>query len=87
MPNINPITLNRLLRFKMFKQKEHQSQCVADVEYDPLTQDLIVEFVERGTYKYHEVPIDTYVDFETAGSQGTYFNNYIRNAYSYERIG
>lgn len=85
MPEINPLTLNKLLHFKMFKD-ETKSTCIADVQYEPTTREMLVQFVERGTYKYHDVPIEDYVDFETAGSQGKYFNLYIRDKFSYERV-
>jgi len=85
MPNIDPITLNRLLRFK-FKQRT-ESECVNDVEYNPLTKVMVITFQQRGTYQYKDVPLDVYVDFESSGSQGTYFNLYIRDhGYEYERI-
>lgn len=84
MPSVNPLTLVRLLKFKMFKN-EHESTCVADVSYDPLDSSMTIEFKQRGTYRYTDVPLDVYTDFATAGSQGSYFNNYIRNTYSYER--
>lgn len=86
MPAINPLTLHKLLKFKMFGKDQTKSTCVANVEYDPLTQEMIIEFVQRGTYKYKSVEIGTYTDFETAGSQGTYFNLYIRDKYEYERV-
>lgn len=70
----------------MFKKTDTQSTCVANVEYDPTTEEMIIEFVERGTYKYKGVGLSEYVDFETSGSQGKYFNNYIRDRYSYERV-
>lgn len=85
MPTINPLTLAKLLKFKMFKH-EHQSTCVADVTYDPISSEMTIVFRERGTYKYKDVPIDVYTDFETAGSQGSYFNDYIRPKYEYERV-
>jgi hypothetical protein len=71
----------------MFDKSQTESTCVANVEYDPTTQDMTIAFIKRGTYKYFEVPIDTYVDFETAGSQGKYFNLYIRDRYTFERVG
>jgi KTSC domain len=83
---LSPLTVNKLLKFKMFSKGQTLSTCVADVEYNSLTREMTVQFVERGTYKYKEVPIDEYVDFEMAASQGTYFNLYIRNRYSYERV-
>ena len=67
-------------------REKPESACVADISYDPETQDMTVEFQERGTYVYHEVPLGDYVDFQSAGSQGTYFNLYIRPKFSYERI-
>ena len=65
-----------------------KSTCVANVEYDPETQDLTIEFNERGTYVYHVVPPDVYIDFETSGSRGHYFNENIRGGnYEFERVG
>ena len=86
---VDPLTLNKLLTFSMKDFRGHESVCIADVQYNPLTSEMIIEFHERGTYKYKNVPIDVYTDFETSGSQGQYFNSYIRNngQYSYERIG
>ena len=86
MPQLSSLTLHQLLKFKMFRKDQTESTCVANVEYNPLTREMTIEFVERGTYKYHEVPLDDYVDFETSGSQGKYFNLYIRDKYEYERI-
>lgn len=87
MPKVNSLTLVRLLKFKAFKD-ETQSECVADISYNPETEEMTIEFQQRGTYLYHNVPLDTYVDFQTAGSMGKYFNNYIRNfGFEYERIG
>jgi KTSC domain len=86
MPKLDPLTLTRLLKFKWTHGKAIESQCVADVSYDPLDSSMTIQFQQRGTYKYKDVPVDVYVDFETSGSRGQYFNNYIRNTYSYERI-
>ena len=83
MPKVSPLTLTRLLKFKT---KLFESKCVADISYDPESQEMTVEFQQRGTYKYQNVPLDEYVDFQSAGSQGKYFNNYIRDRYSFERI-
>jgi hypothetical protein len=85
MPRVPGATLATLLQFK-FKEKP-SSTCCADVSYDPETNDMTVAFVNRGTYIYHEVPLDEYVDFASSGSQGTYFNLYIRPKYTnFERI-
>lgn len=86
MPQLSSLTVHQLLKFKMFRKDQTLSTCVANVEYNPLTREMTIEFMERGTYKYKEVPLDDYVDFETSGSQGKYFNLYIRDKYEYERI-
>ena len=67
------------------------SRCVRSLDFQLTDEsgrgDLTVEFMARGTYVYHEVQLDVYVDFATAGSQGQYFNLYIRDqGYDYERI-
>lgn len=85
MPSISPITLHQLIRAKK-SFSINESKCVANVDYDPESLVLTIEFQARGTYRYTEVPLDVFVDFSTAGSQGKYFNNYIRDQYSYERV-
>jgi len=82
--SVNPLTLYKLLKFQYGEQSS--STCVNDVSYNPLTREMTIIFQQRGTYKYSNVPLDVYTDFETAGSRGTYFNLYIRPTYSYERI-
>ena len=85
MPAVNKSTLRQLLQFK-YKEKP-ESTCCNDVSYDPETGDMTVAFQKRGTYVYHDVSLDEYVDFASAGSQGTYFNLYIRPKFTnFERI-
>ena len=91
MPVISSYTLRRLLEPLREKGADRnvalESRVVQSVDYDPETEELTIEFVQRGTYKYKSVPLDTYVDLATAESQGRYFNLYIRNAgFQYERI-
>jgi len=86
MPTINPRTYSDLLRAKTTKFQFVQSHCVADVSFDPESETMTVQFQQRGTYNYHNVGITEYVDFSQASSKGAYFNLYIRDRYSYERI-
>lgn len=68
--------------------KERKSSCVADCSYDPEHQQMTIIFIERGTFVYYDIPVHLWVEFNGAGSRGTYFNLYIRDAgYDYERIG
>ena len=89
MPVVSPYTLRRLLEPLIEKGKNRnialESRVVQTLDYDPEKEELTLEFVERGTYKYNGVSLDTYVDFATAESQGRYFNLYIRDKYPYER--
>lgn len=82
--NISPLTKVRLLNFA-YKEKS-TSTCVNSVTYNPVTREMTIQFQQRGTYKYLDVPFDEYIEFETAGSRGTYFNLYVRDNYEYERV-
>lgn len=90
MPALKSSTLHKLLA----SVREHgrrtaqplESRCVMDLSYDPEQEKMTLEFVKRGTYVYDEVPLDVYVDFAQATSQGTYFNLYIRDKFSFERV-
>lgn len=86
MPQVSPKTLHDLIKFKMFRKDQTESSCIADITYDPETLDMTVEFVKRGVYVYHAVPLDEMTDFQLSASQGRYFNLYIRDRYSFERI-
>jgi hypothetical protein len=97
MPTLDNTTLRRLLQRKKEIPSGFESRCVASLDYEPFSEgalsgSLTVTFVGppgggRGTYRYKDVPLDVYVDFAGATSQGQYFNLYIRNQYAYERVG
>jgi len=73
-----------------------ESRCVADLIFTPLEMDLSIGDLDvvfvgppnggAGTWRYSEVPVDEYMNFRDASSRGTYFNLYIRDQYSSERI-
>lgn len=90
MPTISTYTLRRLLEPLIENGKNRnvalESKVVQTLDYDPEEETLTLEFVHRGTYKYSGVPLDTYVDFATAESQGRYFNLYIRDKFPYEKV-
>lgn len=62
------------------------SSNLKEVNYDALTQKLRVRFHNGSEYCYHKVPQKVYTGLIRAESVGTYFNNYIRTIYSYEKI-
>jgi len=57
------------------------STCVADYQYDKKSKELTIQFVKGGSYTYHEVPQRVVTNLKKAGSQGQYFNAFIRNQY------
>lgn len=70
---------------------DYFSTCVREIRFYPfedgLTGQLEIEFNKRGTYVYHNFPVDEYAQFNQASSRGQYFNLYIRDAgYEYERV-
>lgn len=97
MPNVNSLTLAKMIQFAPNTASRRgllgfESACVASLDYELLdpeegtTGSLTVVFQERGTYKYNDVPLDVYVDFSMAESQGRYFNLYIRDKFPTQRI-
>lgn len=98
MPNISQGTLRQLLAASNLATNASgnlfnnlsASRCVRSLDFQLTDEsgrgDLQVEFMQRGTYVYHNCPLDVYTDFATAGSQGQYFNLYIKDQYEYERI-
>ncbi len=71
------------------------SQCVDSFSYDPVEQILTIDFPGRdqgahgggGTYEYLDFSPEEFARFASAASKGSYFNNYIRDQYEYNRVG
>jgi len=54
--------------------------------YDPATETFNVEFNNGSIYKYHDVPANVHQGLVNAPSQGQYFNEHIREKYTYEQL-
>jgi hypothetical protein len=64
-----------------------ESSLIRSVGYDLASSVLEVEFVEGGrVYEYYDVPLSIYSDLMAAESKGSYFNDYIRDMYSYSQL-
>lgn len=61
------------------------SSDIASVGYENGT--LYIRFNSGGLYKYSDVPESAYHGLMSASSHGKYFHAYIKNSYSYLRIG
>lgn len=68
------------------------SLCISRNDYDPVSGTLILEFPGpggdggSGIYEYYNVPVFEAAGLETANSKGEYFNHFIRDNYSYQRV-
>ncbi|UCI34760.1 KTSC domain-containing protein [Mesorhizobium sp. B4-1-4] len=63
------------------------STVIQNTQYDPATRVLSVWFVPTGyRYDYMGVPLATYTAFRKSSSKGRFFNEYIRDNYTYRRV-
>lgn len=65
---------------------EIESSNIVKTQYDTLTKKLIVEFKHGGSYEYENVPHQTYTQFRTAPSQGSFFTKNISKTFKYKKI-
>ena len=63
-----------------------ESTTLATVAYDADRQLLQIEFRDRTTYRYFNVPIDVYETLLRAPSKGSYFNRVIRGRFANVRM-
>lgn len=64
------------------------SSNLASVGYDANNAVLEVEFNHGGVYQYSGVPEEIHQGLMTAGSHGSYFDQFVKKAgYSYGKVG
>ncbi len=63
-----------------------QSRDIAIIGYEEKTLTLEVAFRGGGVYHYQNVPAEIYKNLMSATSHGTYFNQNIKDSYSYKKI-
>lgn len=63
-----------------------ESTTLATVAYDAARELLQIEFRDRTTYRYFDVPADVHETLLRAPSKGIYFNHVIRGRFKYARI-
>lgn len=54
--------------------------------YCEQSQSLELEFGSGSVYRYHGVPVETYQELLRAESKGKYFNQRIRNRFSFAEL-
>jgi len=62
------------------------SSNIQGVHYDPATQTLAVQFKSGSTYEYDDVPAEEYQSLMEAPSKSQYFNQNIKDGYTYRQV-
>ncbi|MDE1876765.1 MAG: KTSC domain-containing protein [Thaumarchaeota archaeon] len=62
------------------------SSNVHSIGYDPEQKILEIEFNDRSTYHYFDVPELEHSKLMTAASKGKYLNSHIKGKYRYRQI-
>ena len=63
------------------------SSAIISIGYDPKAETLEVEFGSGRVYQYYDVPANLYDELMQASLKGQYFNTYIKDRYSFSRVG
>jgi hypothetical protein len=64
-----------------------ESSVIRSIGYDLPSSVLEIEFAESNrVYEYYDVPLSVYSRLMAAESPGSYFNEYVRDMYSYREI-
>ena len=67
------------------RRERVNSRTIASIGYDD-AETLEVEFVSGSVYRYDRVQEEVYEDFRQAASKGQFFNEHIKDAYSFVRV-
>lgn len=62
------------------------SSAIARIDYRADRKDLIVTFCESGTYAYHGVPRSLFEAFLESDSKGKFYNIFIKERFSFNRL-
>lgn len=79
-------TVNGLTPYPMFEQHRVSSSAISNIGYSEISHMLDVRFKYGGGYRYYDVPEYIGNAFINASSHGTYFNDFIKDQYDYEKI-
>ena len=62
------------------------SSLIRSIGYDLASSVLEVELVGGRVYEYYDVPLSVYSELMNADSKGNYFNEYIKDLYSFGEV-
>jgi len=64
-----------------------QSSLMTSVRYDPAARELDIAFTSGKTYRYLNVPLETYACLLDAESKGEFFNDNIKDEFACAEVG
>jgi hypothetical protein len=59
---------------------------IRSFNYESASRHLVIEFQSHLRYVFYDVPAEVFRDMRASASRGTYFNERIRDRYSYSRL-
>lgn len=62
------------------------SSRIKSIEYDPISKELVINYVKGGSYKYFEVPQKEFDEFHNSESVGVHCTLFLGRGYKYEKI-
>ena len=62
------------------------STMMINVDYEEGLQELDITFIGGKTYRYFEVPLDTYAGLLDAESKGEFFNEHIKDQFNFNEV-
>jgi hypothetical protein len=62
------------------------SSVVAEINYDPHTCVLRINFVSGMIYEYLDVPENIYLEMKGSGAKGIYLNQHIKGKYAFKKV-
>lgn len=71
------------VKINMIKIRSSQIYSIGYLEEE---QELYVEFTNKTTYMYANVPKDVWNEFQRSDSKGSYFHSNIKTKYKYVKI-
>lgn len=62
------------------------SSLIRSIGYDLASSVMEVEFMNDHVYEYKDMPLSIYSELMAAESKGTYFNDFVKDLYSYRQL-
>lgn len=78
--------VDSLTPYPMFEQHPSGSSAISHIGHSYVSNILDIRFKHGGGYRYDGVEQSTWQDFFNSTSHGKYFNQHIRNKFTYEKI-